>query len=111
VISGICRTIYLYRTWNVDYDVAWEIDKTWIATIIELDLAIIAASAPALKVFVELSVIKPASSLYHRARSHYKTGSGDSDSTIEFGIRPRATSDDVQKPRFNSHHREYKNAI
>ena len=49
----------------------------WIWTIIELNLAIVAASAPALKSFFHQCLIQPTTSLYKRARTPSDTVSGD----------------------------------
>lgn len=49
MIFGITRTIYAYRTLNVDYDFTWVLWDCWIYTQLELYTAILAASAPALR--------------------------------------------------------------
>lgn len=52
VIFGIARTIYAYRTLNIDYDFTWVLWDTWIYTQLELYTAILAASAPSLRPFI-----------------------------------------------------------
>jgi hypothetical protein len=51
VASGLVRTVLLYRVLNVNYDFTRELYDTWIWAIIEIYLALIAASAPSLKPF------------------------------------------------------------
>jgi hypothetical protein len=67
--------IVISRTW----DVMWELDTAWIWTIIELNLAIVAASAPALKSFFQHCLLKPTASLYKRARTPGLSVSADRD--------------------------------
>lgn len=47
----------------------WEVETGWIWTIVELNLAIIAASAPALKPFFEQCLIRPTTNLCQRVRT------------------------------------------
>ncbi|KIW47200.1 uncharacterized protein PV06_02794 [Exophiala oligosperma] len=51
VAAGTIRTVLLYNLLNVDYDFTWELYVTWIWGVIELYLALFAASAPGLKPF------------------------------------------------------------
>lgn len=51
VVAGIVRTIHLNTVVNETYDVSWAMYPMWIWTVVELYIAIIAASAPALKPF------------------------------------------------------------
>jgi hypothetical protein len=51
VAAGIVRTVLMYRLLNVDYDFTWELWLTWIWAVVELYLALFAASAPSLKPF------------------------------------------------------------
>lgn len=51
----------------------------WVWTMVELNLAIIAASAPALRSFFHHCLIQPTASLYKRARTPGGTISGDRD--------------------------------
>lgn len=73
------RTILLNMVINGTWDVLWELDRMWIWTTVELNLAIVAASAPALKSFFSHCLIQPATSLYKRARTPGGTISGDRD--------------------------------
>ncbi|KAK5278708.1 hypothetical protein LTR20_000916 [Exophiala xenobiotica] len=51
VAAGIVRTVLLYDLLNVNYDFSWELWATWIWALLELYLALFAASAPGLKPF------------------------------------------------------------
>ncbi|KAL6245250.1 hypothetical protein RBB50_008025 [Rhinocladiella similis] len=51
VAAGTIRTVLLYNLLNVNYDFTWELYVTWIWGVIELYLALFAASAPGLKPF------------------------------------------------------------
>jgi hypothetical protein len=79
VAAGIIRTILLNKVINGTWDVLWEVYTMWIWTIVELNVAIIAASAPALKSFFHHCLIQPTASLYKRARTPVGTISGDRD--------------------------------
>lgn len=52
VLFGILRTYYVYEALNVDYDFTWILYDCWLYTQIELNLAIIAACAPAMRPLV-----------------------------------------------------------
>jgi hypothetical protein len=75
VAIGIVRTVELVRI-STAWDVMWKLYTVWIWTIIELDLAIMAASAPALKCFFQSSLVEPSVSLYRWAKSS-RDGDGD----------------------------------
>ena len=51
VAAGVVRTILMYNLLNVNYDFTWELWITWICAVLELYLALFAASAPSLKPF------------------------------------------------------------
>lgn len=51
VAAGVIRTVLMYNLLNVDYDFTWKLWVTWICAVIELYLALFAASAPSLKPF------------------------------------------------------------
>lgn len=51
--AGIVRTVLLYRLLNSDFDFTWILWETWIWAVVELYVAIWAASAPALKPFFQ----------------------------------------------------------
>lgn len=78
-MAGIIRTILLNVVINRTWDHMWELDTMWIWTIVELNLAIVAASAPALKSFFQHCLIRPTASLYKRARTPSGTNSGERD--------------------------------
>jgi hypothetical protein len=62
VAAGIIRTILLNHLINQTYDFSWTLWETWIWSIIELHVAIFAASAPALKPFLRKCFKEPLSS-------------------------------------------------
>ncbi|KAL2428899.1 hypothetical protein ABEF95_004937 [Exophiala dermatitidis] len=51
ISAGIVRTLLLYNMLNTDYDFTWVLWETWIWAVVELYVALFAASAPALKPF------------------------------------------------------------
>ncbi|ERF76276.1 hypothetical protein EPUS_04133 [Endocarpon pusillum Z07020] len=79
VVAGVIRTILLNVVINRTWDPLWELDTMWIWTIVELNLAIVAASAPALKSFFQHCLIRPTASLYKRTRTPSGTTSGERD--------------------------------
>lgn len=52
VLFGVLRTVYVYEALNVNYDFTWILYDCWIYTQLEVNLAIIAACAPALRPLV-----------------------------------------------------------
>jgi len=50
-VCAILRSWYIYRTYYTTYDMTWEAQPAWLWLSIEANLAIICASAPALKIF------------------------------------------------------------
>jgi hypothetical protein len=67
VAAGTVRTILLDRVIAKTYDVSWTLWETWTWTVIELNVAILAASAPALKPFFRRFVIDPIASTSRQA--------------------------------------------
>lgn len=59
VAAGIVRTIQLDRVVSKTYDTSWALWENWIWTVVELNVAILAASAPALKPFLRRFLIHP----------------------------------------------------
>ncbi|KIW70237.1 hypothetical protein PV04_02527 [Phialophora macrospora] len=53
VAAGVVRTVLMYKLLNVDYDFTWELWLTWVWAVVELYLALFAASAPSLKPFFQ----------------------------------------------------------
>ncbi|RMZ86172.1 hypothetical protein DV737_g98, partial [Chaetothyriales sp. CBS 132003] len=51
VAAGIARTVVLWKLMNTDYDFTWLLWEMWIWAILEMYIAIIATSLPALKPF------------------------------------------------------------
>ncbi|KIW10180.1 hypothetical protein PV08_11141 [Exophiala spinifera] len=68
VAAGTVRTVLLYNLLNVDYDFTWELYVTWIWGIIELYLALFAASAPSLKPFFRRFFMASINSLTKNSR-------------------------------------------
>ncbi|KAH7039470.1 hypothetical protein B0J12DRAFT_762765 [Macrophomina phaseolina] len=50
-ITGILRIVYIRPLYTSTYDIAWEAGPVWAWTAVEAHMAIICASAPALKLF------------------------------------------------------------
>lgn len=80
VAAGIVRTVLLYILLNVDYDFSWMLWESWIWAVVELYVAIFAASAPALKPFFRRFFIE---SMERVARSSRRLG----DATMSSGRR------------------------
>lgn len=57
--AGIVRTVLLDRAIAQTYDVTWTLWEAWLWTVVELNVAILAASAPALKPFFRRFLIDP----------------------------------------------------
>ncbi len=75
VAAGIVRAIFINHLINQTYDNTWYLWKFWLWSFVELYLAIIAASAPALKPFFRRFLVDPISSRkgnssYARDRHH-----------------------------------------
>jgi len=51
-ITGVLRIYYIWKVYYDTYDVTWAAQDAWVWTSVEAHLAIICASAPALKVFL-----------------------------------------------------------
>jgi hypothetical protein len=52
-ITGCLRMYYIQKIFFTTYDITWAAYDVWIWTVVEAHLAIICASAPALKIFVQ----------------------------------------------------------
>ncbi len=78
VAAGIVRTVLLYDLLNVNYDFSWELWVTWIWALLELYLALFAASAPGLKPFFRRFFVDSIGSLARSSRRrmdyHDQTG-------------------------------------
>jgi hypothetical protein len=61
-ICSILRIWYIVRLYYRTYDVTWDAQPAWLWLIVEANLAVICASAPALKVFFKHTVDSPSSS-------------------------------------------------
>ena len=62
VIAGIVRSYFIIYLMSKTYDNTWYLYKTWTWTVVELYVAIIAASAPALKPFFRRFLVEPLTS-------------------------------------------------
>ncbi|KAI9776643.1 MAG: hypothetical protein M1839_009449 [Geoglossum umbratile] len=86
VPSGLIRTYYAHIIVNVTYDVTWVGFTMWVYIAVEVDVAMICASAPALKPLFKY-YIDPSSrgsKYYHGGRSRdSETGNG-----VRKGVRP-----------------------
>jgi hypothetical protein len=60
-ICGILRIYYIDRLYYKTYDTTWEAQPAWLWLIVEANLAVICASAPALKVFFKATLDSPSS--------------------------------------------------
>ena len=67
VAAGITRTVLVDRVVAQTYDTSWVLWENWIWTVVELNVAILAASAPALKPFFRRFLIDPIASSSRRA--------------------------------------------
>lgn len=85
VVAGIVRTVLLYLLLNKDYDFMWVLWETWIWAIVEIYVAIFAASAPALKPFFRRFLIDSIGSIGRNSRrrgtSQYALGEADQKTT------------------------------
>jgi len=74
-ITGGLRMFYIHRIFYTTYDVTWAAWEAWIWTVTEAHVAIICASAPALKTFVK-RYLPSFSSMSRSMRPTRKTGIG-----------------------------------
>lgn len=101
VTAGIIRAYFINHLINNTYDNTWYLWKFWIWTFVELYLAIIAASAPALKPFFRRFLVEPIASR-RAASSGYARGRKTSSSKGQHQLWSNATStgngsEDVEK--------------
>ncbi|OAG43867.1 hypothetical protein AYO21_01719 [Fonsecaea monophora] len=90
VAAGLVRTVLMYNLLNVDYDFTWELWLTWIWAILELYLALFAASAPSLKPFFRHFFVESLSSLARGSRRRGEYGHDNSHGT---GVDPMSGKD------------------
>ncbi|KAF1816740.1 hypothetical protein P152DRAFT_135994 [Eremomyces bilateralis CBS 781.70] len=109
-ITGILRILAIRKVYYKTYDVTWAAEEVWVWTAVETHLAVICASAPALKVFFKryLKVSSFGSDLkYTIKRSFGQTGSEKPDrsyglsSTVGKGTHPyssrhKSITDDIE---------------
>jgi len=112
-ICGILRVVSTVRVYFDTYDMTWESNEAWIWFAIEAHVAVICASAPALKIFFKHAVGGGSSwssyirrSSFRRSKS-YKTGSGATGSSTnrtvgEGGDKTCTTMASSEKLRRNS---------
>ncbi|OCT49943.1 integral membrane protein [Cladophialophora carrionii] len=68
VAAGVVRTVLMYQLLNVEYDFTWELWLTWVWAVVELYLALFAASAPSLKPFFQHFFVDSISSFARSSR-------------------------------------------
>ncbi|OAP60014.1 hypothetical protein AYL99_05016 [Fonsecaea erecta] len=78
VAAGLVRTVLMYNLLNVDYDFTWKLWLTWIWAVLELYLALLAASAPSLKPFFRHFFVESISSFARGSRRRGEYGNGNS---------------------------------
>ncbi|KAF2400162.1 integral membrane protein [Trichodelitschia bisporula] len=82
-ITSIIRIVYIYRLFYVTYDVTWVAGEIWLWTGVEAHVAIICASAPALKAFFRQYF--SASALYSWRQKTGTTSSSAIKKDVELG--------------------------
>ena len=85
IAAGIVRTILMYRILNVDYDFSWDLWLTWVWAVIELYLALFAASAPSLKPFFRRFFIDSINSFARSSRKRLDYGKVTGPEDAEMG--------------------------
>lgn len=78
VLAGIARTVYVNYVLNETYDTTWRYYDAILWVTVEFYIALICASAPALKPFVKMFLLEPVTqdtSSQNRRRSGYTFGS------------------------------------
>ncbi|KIY00633.1 uncharacterized protein Z520_03296 [Fonsecaea multimorphosa CBS 102226] len=78
VAAGLVRTVLMYNLLNVDYDFTWELWLTWIWAVLELYLALFAASAPSLKPFFRHFFVESINSFARGSRRRGEYGNNNS---------------------------------
>ncbi|EXJ86366.1 hypothetical protein A1O3_03317 [Capronia epimyces CBS 606.96] len=76
VAAGIVRTVLLYHMLNTDYDFTWVLWETWIWAVVELYVALFAASAPALKPFFRQFFVGTLGSIGQNSRRRWSSQAG-----------------------------------
>lgn len=76
VAAGIVRTLLMYNMLNTDYDFSWVLWETWIWAVVELYVALFAASAPALKPFFRRFFIESIESIGRSSRRRWVSQTG-----------------------------------
>jgi len=81
-VCACLRIYYIYRVFYLSYDMTWVSQPAWLWVTVEAQVAVICASAPALKVFFKhaLSGSKTGSQRYGSRRSSYVRHGKDNDS-------------------------------
>ncbi|KIV85503.1 hypothetical protein PV11_01194 [Exophiala sideris] len=92
VAAGLVRTVLLYKLLNVDYDFSWELWVTWIWALLELYLALFAASAPGLKPFFRRFFVDSIGSLAKNSRRRLGGSSGAEGDQKETWVSETQTS-------------------
>lgn len=98
-ITGVLRIYYIHKIFYETYDTTWAAEDVWIWTMVEAHLAIICASAPAIKVFFKAyftGSFTGSLSRTWRQRSYQRKGyAGQEDSA--YGTRSTTFADGAHK--------------
>lgn len=94
VAAGVVRTVLMYNLLNKDYDFTWELWLTWVWAVLELYMALIAASAPSLKPFFQRFFVESINSIGRssRRRREYGAGGGTGPRSVK-GTNTTTTTD------------------
>ncbi|TID24545.1 hypothetical protein E6O75_ATG02910 [Venturia nashicola] len=96
-ITGILRVIYITNIFFHTYDTTWATEPVWVWTAVEAHLAIVCASAPALKVFfkqyLNVSSITGSWRDASRLRSFFRKGYEEKAGLATFGTSSTAAGD------------------
>jgi len=95
-ICGILRIYYIDRLYYKTYDTTWEAQPAWLWLVVEANLAVICASAPALKVFFKHANESPASD-YDVHHTPYDKRSKSSLNDMEPSMLEEGTSNGAGK--------------
>ena len=80
-ICSILRIIYVVRVYYTTYDMTWESQPAWMWLAIETHVAVICASAPALKIFFKNNMEGSSRGYGLRYTSYNKSGMSNSTDT------------------------------
>ncbi|KAL1796639.1 hypothetical protein ACET3X_005179 [Alternaria dauci] len=105
-IVAAVRSYYVYRIFNDPlYDSTWESWPAWLLAVLEIQLGVICASAPALKVFFT-HYFKVATTLYGSSRGTASSGKKEGSWWRSTGKSSASTGTMVSKPEKEGYLRE-----